>query len=145
MSMPRSIVVIALLLVGAPARAQSTETPDFTAPPIFTMSVNVKPVPPPKLMMPLYTSFAALAASDVYLTWFAVHHGAVEANPLVRPIAHDASGLGAFKFATGAVTVLAVERLRREHPRAAMWTLIAANAGMTWVVWHNTQVAGLRR
>ena len=142
--MPRAIVVIALLLVGAPARAQSSETPEFTAPPIFEMSVNVKPVARPKLMVPLYSTFAGLAASDVYLTWSAVHHGAVEANPLVRPIARDASGLGAFKFATGAVTVLAVERLRRDHPRAAMWTLAAANAGMMWVVWHNAQVAGLR-
>jgi hypothetical protein len=64
---------------------------------------------------------------------------------VVAPIAGDAAGLAAFKFATGAVTVLAAERLRRDHPRAAMLIMAAANGGMMWVVWHNAQVAGMRR
>jgi len=143
--MSRCIIVLALLLAGAPARAQSIEKSQFTAPPIFTMSVTVKPVPPPALMAPLYSSFAGLAVADGYLTWQAVHQGAVETNPLVAPIARDASGLAAFKFVTGAATFLAVERIRRDHPRAAMWIMAAADSGMVWVVWHNSQVAGLRR
>jgi Domain of unknown function (DUF5658) len=143
--MPRYVIALAMLLAAAPAGAQSLEKQEFTAPPIFTMAVNVKPLPPPKLMMPLYSSFAALSASDVYLTWLGMHHGAVEANPLVAPIARNASGLAAFKVATGAATFLAVERLRRDHPRAAVWMLAAANGGMMWVVWHNAQVAGVGR
>jgi len=142
--MSRAVIVLALLLAGAPASAQSIEKTEFTAPPIFTMSVTVKPVAPPALMAPLYSSFAGLAAADAYLTWQAVHSGAVESNPVVAPIARNASGLAAFKFATGAATFLAVERMRRDHPRAATWIMAAADGGMIWVVWHNSQVAGLR-
>jgi len=49
------------------------------------------------------------------------------------------------KVATGTVTVLAADRLRRQHPRTAMWMMVAANGGMMWVVWHNAQVAGFRQ
>jgi hypothetical protein len=141
--MPRYVIVLALLLGGAPARAQSIEKTEFTPP--ITMSVAVKPVPSPALMASLYSGYAGLAAADGYLTWQAVHNGAVETNPMVAPIARDAPGLTAFKFATGAATLLAVERIRRDHPRAAMWIMAAANGGMVWVVWHNSQVDGLRR
>jgi hypothetical protein len=142
--MSRYVIVLALLLAAVPARAQSIENTQ-PAPPIFTMSVSVKPVPSPALMTSLYSSYAGLAAADGYLTWQAVHNGAVETNPMVAPIVRDAPGLTAFKFATGAVTFLAVERIRRDHPRAAMWIMAGANGGMMWVVWHNSQVAGLRR
>src|SRR5262249_26579141 len=143
--MPRSVLVLALLFSAAPARAQSIETTEVTSPPIFTMSLTLKPLEPSKLMPPLYTTFAGLSAADGYLTWLAVHRGATEANRFVAPIAGDAAGLSGLKVATGAVTVLAVERLRRDHPRTAMWVMIAANSAMMWVVWHNTEVAGLRR
>jgi hypothetical protein len=142
--MSRFVIVLALLL-AAPVRAQSMDSTEFTVPPIFTMSVTVKPASSPSLITPLYSSFAGLAAADGYLTWLAVHRGAVEANPVIAPIARDAYGLAAFKFATGAATFLAVERIRRDHPKAAVWLMVAANSGMMWVVWHNAQVAGLRR
>jgi hypothetical protein len=142
--MSRCVIVLALLL-AAPARSQSMDATEFTAPPIFTVSVTVKPASPSALMTPLYSSFAGLSAADGYLTWLAVHNGGVEANPVVAPIARDAAGLAAYKFATGAATYLAVERIRRDHPRAAVWMMVVANSGMMWVVWHNSQVAGLRR
>jgi len=129
LSMPRCVLLLALLLLTAPARAQSIEKPEAPSQPSFKS---------------LYTSFAGLTAADGYLTWLAVHRGAVEVNPFVAPIAGDAAGLSGLKVATGAVTLLAVERLRRDHPRAAMWMMIAANGTMTWAVWHNSQVAGLR-
>ena len=61
--MPRYIIVLVLLLAGAPARAQSIEKTDFTAP-IFAMSVTVKPAPSAALMASLYSSYAGLAAAD---------------------------------------------------------------------------------
>jgi hypothetical protein len=121
--------MLVLLLLAAPARAQSVEKPESPSPSIFK---------------PLYTSFAGLTAADGYLTWRAVHRGAVETNRFVAPIAGDAAGLSGLKVATGAVTLLAVEQLRRDHPRAAMWMMIAVNGTMTSVVWHNSQVAKLR-
>ena len=145
--MPRSAFTLALLLTCASARAeaQSFNQPPFQPSPLFTSSVDVKAVQPPALMAPLYGSFAALAAADGYLTWRAVHRGATEENRFVAPVAGDAAGLTGLKVATGAVTVLAVERLRRQHPRTAMWLMVAANSSMMWVVWHNANVAGLRR
>jgi len=144
-SMPRPVVLLAVLsLLAVPAGAQSIEKTDVPSPPMIKMSIEVKPVEPSSLITPLYASFAGLTAADGYLTWLAVHRGATEANRFVAPIAGDAAGLSGLKVATGAVTVLAVQRLRRDHPRAAMWIMIAANGGMAWVVWHNTEVAGLR-
>ena len=109
------------------------------------MSVTVKPVPSPALIATLYSSYAGLAAADGYQTWQAVHSGAVETNPMVAPLARDASGLAAFKFATGAATFLAVERIRARSPAGGDVDDAAANGGMVWVVWHNSQVDGLRR
>jgi hypothetical protein len=144
--MPRFAIALSLLLLCASARvgAQSLDQPLFQAPPLFTTSVDVKAVQTPIPVAPLYGSFAGLAAADGYLTWHAVHHGATELNRFVAPIAGDAAGLTGLKVATGAVTVLAVERLRRQHPRTAMWMMVVANSSMMWVVWHNAQVAGLR-
>jgi hypothetical protein len=56
--MSRHVIVLALLLVGAPAHVQAIENTEFTAPPVFTLSVTVKPPSPPALMTPLYSSFA---------------------------------------------------------------------------------------
>ncbi len=142
--MTRVSIVLALLLAAAPAAAQSLER-DYQTAPIFTMSVTVKPLTSPAMMMPLYSSFASLTATDGYLTWFAVHRGAVEENPLAAPMAVNPIGMTAFKVATGAATLFAVERLRRDHPKAAMWTMVAINSGMAWVVIHNTHVAGAQR
>ena len=145
--MPRFAVALTLLLICASARvgAQSLDQPLFQAPPLFATSVDVKAGQPPIPMAPLYASFAGLTAADGYLTWRAVHNGATEANRFVAPVAGDAVGLTVLKVATGTVTVLAADRLRRQHPRTAMWMMVAANGGMMWVVWHNAQVAGFRR
>jgi uncharacterized protein DUF5658 len=137
-------VAFALLLTAAPAAAQSIER-DYQSAPIFTMSVTVRPLSAPALMTPLYSSFATLTASDGYLTWLAVHRGAVEENPVAAPVAANPVGLTTFKIVTGAATLLAVERLRRDHPKTAMWMMLAINGSMTWVVLHNAQVAGAQR
>jgi hypothetical protein len=144
--MPRFAIALALLLICASARvgAQSVDHSLFQTPPLFTTAVDVK-TEPPIPMAPLYASFAGLTAADGYLTWRAVHNGATEANRFVAPVAGDAVGLTVLKVSTGAITVLAADRLRRQHPRTAMWMMVVANSGMMWVVWHNAQVAGLRR
>jgi hypothetical protein len=142
--MSRFIAVLAWLVAATPATAQSLER-DYQTAPIFTMSVTVKPLSAPALMTPLYSSFATLTASDGYLTWLAVHRGAVEENPVAAPVAASPVGLTTFKIVTGAATFLAVERLRRDHPKTAMWMMFAINGGMTWAVLHNAQVAGVQR
>jgi hypothetical protein len=145
--MPRFAIALASLLICASARvgAQSLDHSSFQTPPLFTTAVDVKAAQPPIPMAPLYASFAGLTAADGYLTWRAVHNGATEANRFVAPVAGDAVGLTVLKVSTGAITVLAADRLRRQHPRTAMWMMVVANSGMMFVVWHNAQVAGLRR
>jgi len=145
--MSRFGILLAFLLTtaSAPASAQSIQR-DYQTAPIFTMAVTVRPLSTPTLMTPLYSSFATLTASDGYLTWQAVHRGGgVEENPLAAPVAANPIGLTTFKVVTGAATLLAVERLRHDHPRSAMWMMLAVNGGMTWVVLHNAQVAGAQR
>jgi|SRR6185369_1174725 len=142
--MSRFSVMLALLVITTPAAAQSLER-DYQTAPIFTMAVTVRPLSAPALMTPLYSSFATLTASDGYLTWAAVHRGAEEENPIAAPVAASPVGLTAFKVVTGAATLFAVERLRRDHPKTAMWLMLAVNGGMTWVVLHNAQVAGAQR
>jgi hypothetical protein len=145
--MPRFAIVLSLLVIGASARvgAQSLDQPPFQASPLFATSVDVKTDQPPIPLAPLYATFAGLTAADGYLTWRAVHNGATEQNRFVAPVAGDAIGLTVLKVSTGAITVLTVQRLRHQHPRTAMWMMVAANSGMMWVVWHNAQVAGLRQ
>lgn len=143
--MSRVTVMLMLLAVPVPASAQSLQR-DYQTAPIFTMGVTVQPLSTPSPMMPLYSSFATLTASDGYLTWQAVHRGgAVEENPLAAPVAANPVGLTTFKVVTGAATLFAVERLRHDHPKTAMWMMLAVNGGMTWVVLHNAQVAGVQR
>jgi hypothetical protein len=145
--MSRFAVSLGLLLICASARvgAQSVDHSSFQTPPLFTTAIDVKAAQPPIPMAPLYASFAGLTAADGYLTWRAVHNGATEANRFIAPIAGDGARLAVFKVATGVVTVVASEQLSHQHPRTAMWMMVVANSGMMWVVWHNAQVAGLRR
>jgi hypothetical protein len=80
-----------------------------------------------------------LLASDGYLTWTAVHHGAVEQNVIVKPVAGNAPGLLGVKVGMSVATILLMERLRHDHPRAAVWMMVALNSGASWVVWRNRQ------
>jgi hypothetical protein len=116
--------------VGAP------QTDDPAAPPrlIFT---TVDSSPRPALLGPLYATYVGLQAADGYLTWTAVHHGAAEQNVIVAPIAGNAYGLLGLKVGLSVATILLIERLRHDHPRAAVWMMVALNSGMSWVVWQN--------
>jgi hypothetical protein len=95
-------------------------------------------VPPqrPAALIPLYTSFVALQALDVHSTLWALDHGGVEGNPLVQPFV-GSHGFALVKIATTTAMILAVERLRKTHPRAAVIVMIAANSGYAMIVANN--------
>lgn len=142
--MTRLMLALALVVMSRPAGAQAIED----SPPVLptlNVTVDVRAPARPTLLLPLYSSFATLAAGDGYLTWRVLQQGGIEQNPVAAPLATNAYAWTTFKVATSAALILAIERLRREHPRAAVWTMVLANASMTWVVWHNTRVLGALR
>ena len=92
-----------------------------------------------RLLLPLYTGFAVLQGIDAYQTWNAVRGGGAELNPLLSPVAGNVYGLAALKAAGTTATIVAVDRLRRRHPRAALVLMIAIDAGMSAIVARNAQ------
>jgi hypothetical protein len=95
----------------------------------------------PGALIPLYASFVALQALDVHSTKYALSHGAVEGNPLMRGVASNDLGLAAIKAAGTAGVILASERMWRKNKAASVIFMIAANSAMAWVVQHNYAAA----
>jgi hypothetical protein len=128
----RSAAIVAGLLLAFAGRASADPPSPLTFAP-------TDPPPRPALLLPLYASYVGLQVTDGYLTWTAVHHGAVEQNVIVKPIAGNAPGLLGVKVGISVATILLMERLRHDHPRAAVWMMVALNSGASWVVWRNRQ------
>jgi hypothetical protein len=57
-------------------------------------------------------------------------------------VARTPVALTAAKIATTATTLVLARRLWKEHKTASIVLLVTANAGMGFVVSHNTKVAG---
>jgi hypothetical protein len=88
----------------------------------------------PGALLPLYGSFAALQAMDAHSTVRAVRGGAVERNPLLAPVGHNAGAMFAIKAATTVGTIVLVEKLRRRHPMGAVVLMVAVNAAYGAIV-----------
>lgn len=108
------------------------------------------PVPPvgarsSRLLASLLVSTAVVQALDVHSTFRALDRGAVEANPVMAPLAGNKGAFIATKAAVAAVTVLAAQRLGKRNKVAAIATLVAVNSVYAYVIDHNYRVArGLR-
>jgi hypothetical protein len=103
-----------------------------------------RPLSRPNALMPLYVSFGSLQALDVHSTRRALDRGGVEANPLVKGLSGNAFTLSAVKAAGTAGLFFATEKMWRRNKAAAVVLMAAANAGMTYVVWHNYRVGSKR-
>jgi len=97
--------------------------------------------PRPQPLIPLYVSFATLEALDVASTSRVLEMGGRESNPIVASVWGSPVALAALKAGTAAGLILAAERLRRDHPKAALILMIAGNSGMAAIVAHNYAVA----
>ena len=91
----------------------------------------------PRTLLPLYFSFASLQALDVHSTTRALGNGAEEANPLMRGLASNPIALSAVKAAGAAGVIYASEKIWKKNKTAAVIFMIAANAGLAFVVQHN--------
>lgn len=91
----------------------------------------------PAVLPPLYISFAALQVMDADSTAEAIERGYAESNPFMMRIASNRGAMLAVKAAAAAGTVFAIERLWRVNRKAAILTMLAANAGYAIVVANN--------
>jgi uncharacterized protein DUF5658 len=102
--------------------------------------------PRPKLLIPLCVTYGALQSLDIHSTYRALGAGGSEANPILAPMLPSSSALLiASKAATTTAMFVLTERLRRHHPRAALWTMIALDSGYAMVVANNYAVAAHAR
>jgi Domain of unknown function (DUF5658) len=164
---PRSIVTLSLLFVsanaaiaGAASNAQLLAMPLVASsvdrghlpegPPISTGVVSDRlrtsqlqaihlPPPPerPKLLVPMYISFAGLQVIDAHSTIKAVDRGYIEANPLVASSTRNRAAFVALKVAATASVIVGTERLWRHNRVAAVIAIAAINGAYAAIVAHN--------
>jgi len=137
--------------------APSSDTPiarAFTAAPL-TMGTDgagdipglrgMTVIPPstarPAALMPMYASLAALQGIDIYTTSAAVRNGAVEANPLMKPVAGRNMASIVVKAAATAGSIYFTERAWKQNRKGAVILMTVINVATAAVVAHNTQVA----
>ena len=124
-------------LVQSPPPAIAVAAPTLQSGPAVA-SPTVPAHPRSAALTSLYVSFAALQALDVHSTTRALTSGAArEANPVMRGIVGNTSALIAFKASTAGLSIWATEKMRRQHPRAALVFMSALNSAMALVVAHN--------
>jgi hypothetical protein len=158
---PRSLAALTLLLLATASTADAASNAQLIATPLVAASVgrwqlagfgsltrgaadqmrlgHIQPLPPerPKLLVPLYISFAGLQALDAHSTMRALDRGYVEANPLVAPSTRNRATLVAMKAAVTASVIVGTERLWRHNRVAAVAAIIAVNSAYALIVSHN--------
>jgi hypothetical protein len=95
----------------------------------------------PAPLVPLYASLAVLQGLDIYTTSKAMSRGAVEANPLMQPVAGRAWGSTAVKAAATAGSIYFIERAWKNNRKGAVILAAVINVATAAVVAHNTQTA----
>jgi uncharacterized protein DUF5658 len=97
------------------------------------------------IVVPLYAGLIATQVLDVHSTRRAIGEGRREANAMVRWATSRPAAFIGFKVATTTGTVLLVERVRRTHPKRALFLLAAIDSAYAFVVAHNYRGAAARR
>ena len=147
---PRTAAAVFLLTLAlaAPAVAQEPAPSLRESAATAALPLAAHPIPPerdvtpassqrPASLIPLYVSFSALQVLDTHSTSRALARGGVEANPVMKGFAGSEAGMLAVKAAGTAGVIYASEKMWKRNKTAAVIFMIAANAGMAWVVQHN--------
>lgn len=147
--------LIVLAVVGlAPCAGAQTANSTLTIDPVFSVTpiTGVEPAPvsdahylpppdawaAPALHTTLFTSFAVLQTLDVATTLRGIGLGrASEANPLMGGLAQHPAALVGVKAGLTAATIMSMRSMSKTHPKAAMITMLALNAGSALVVRSN--------
>ena len=131
----RVVSVLLLLIVWCAAPASAQTRPDWN---------NESAGQRPKLLMPLYVSFAGLQVLDTLSTGAALRSGGAEANPLLGSIAGSPGALLSTKAAVTGAMIYASERLWKQNRVGAVATMIGVNSAYAMIASHNYAVAGRR-
>ena len=123
------LTVVICLLMATPVRAAET-----------TSAVDEK-----HALVPLYVSLGGLALADWQTTRVALRAGQHEANPLMAPLVGSAAALLVLKGSAAATSIILSSRMRAQHPKLALASMITANMVSTFVIVHNAAVINSRR
>ena len=158
---PRSFVALTFLFAIASGPAEAASNALLVATPLVASSVgrwqldgstslagpigdrlqlsqiHARPSERPRLLIPMYISFAALQAMDAHSTMKAVDRGYVEVNPLVAPSTRNGAAMAAMKIAVTASVVVGTEKLWRHNRAAAIAAIIVVNGAYAAIVAHN--------
>jgi hypothetical protein len=96
----------------------------------------------PRLMLPLYSTLAALQGADAYLTARGLAAGVHEHNPLMR---RGNGIMTVTKMVTTATTIVIAEKMWKRNRAAAIATMVAANAVTAAVVARNARIVSAVR
>ena len=101
----------------------------------------------PSALPALYVGSVVLQAFDAYSTLKVVGLGGNEANPVMRSAASNPAALIGVKAVVTAASILAAERMWKDHHRTgAVVTMVVSNGFMALVAAHNASViSGLQR
>ena len=95
----------------------------------------------PSVLIPMYASLAVLQGFDIYTTSASIKRGAVEANPLMKPVAGRNMASILVKAAATAGSIYFTERAWKQNRKGAVILMTAINVATAAIVAHNTQVA----
>jgi hypothetical protein len=95
----------------------------------------------PSMLIPMYASLAVLQGFDIYTTSASLKSGAVEANPLMKPVAGRNMASIVVKAAAAAGSIYFTERAWKQNRKGAVILMTVINVATAAVVAHNTQVA----
>lgn len=85
----------------------------------------------------LEASYIVLNAADLVTTYKVIKYGGREVNPTMKPFIDNKFEAIAFKT-VATLGILALNRqIKKDHPKLALWSLVALNVGMGYVVQHN--------
>ena len=93
----------------------------------------------PRILVPLYASLLALEAFDAALTIRGLQNGAAEANPAMSGVVGSPAAFVALKMGAATASIVAVERLRKRHPKAAAALIVLMDPVMATVVANNVR------
>jgi len=95
----------------------------------------------PSMLPALYATSAALQGYDAYSTLTALKNGGREVNPLMKGITKSPVAFVAMKAGVTMASIMASERLWKNHHRfGAIGLMVASNLMMGVVAKHNAQV-----
>jgi hypothetical protein len=139
---PQLQTPIAGAVAAAPAALASQPTGDLQS--LRRLSIVPPSAARPTMLIPMYASLAVLQGFDIYTTSASLKRGAVEANPLMKPVAGRNMASMLVKAAATAGSIYFTERAWKQNRKGAVILMTAINVATAAIVAHNTQVARQR-